>query len=162
MNPDVDTTKPFRVLILEDRASDAEVLLEELRRAGVQVDAKIAATGDAYAEHLTPDLDAIISDFNLPQFGAREALELLQAREFDIPFLVVSGAIGEETAVELIKLGAVDYVSKARLARVPTALVRAVEAHKLRREKMASEEALGAAAVETATIQRRHQEQYRE
>ena len=121
----------------------------------------MVSTREAYVEGLESNLDAVLSDFNLPQFGAKEALALLQARKLDIPFIVVSGAIGEETAVDLIKLGATDYLLKDRLARLPQALIRAVGAARLRRENELNEKALRASALKTGETLRRRNEQYR-
>lgn len=127
---------PLRLLLLEDRASDADLLISELRRSGMQAEVKVVGTRAAYLENLDSAFDAIISDFDLPQFNAKEALALLQAQQLDIPFIVVSGMIGEETAVDLMKLGAADYLLKDRLARLPQALDHAVAARLLRAERL--------------------------
>jgi PAS domain S-box-containing protein len=142
MHPTNGTISPFHLLLLEDRAADAELLIAELRRAGVQAEVKVVATRAAYLENLDPAFDAIISDFDLPQFNAKEALTLLQAQKLDIPFIVVSGAIGEEVAVDLMKLGAADYLLKDRLSRLPQALVHAVEARSLRVEYQTAQKEL--------------------
>jgi PAS domain S-box-containing protein len=128
--------------LLEDNPVDADLITSELRRAGLSLEVKVAATKTAYVECLDSSFDAIVSDYDLSQFNARDALALLQARKLDIPFIVVSGTIGDETAVELIKLGAADYLLKDRLARLPQALVRAVEDDSLRRERAKAQEAL--------------------
>ncbi|MEA2922825.1 MAG: hypothetical protein QOF07_2792, partial [Bradyrhizobium sp.] len=135
-------TAPLRILLLEDRPADAELVISELRRAGLKAEVKVVGTKAAYLENLDPALDAIISDFDLPQFNAKEALTLLQAQKLDIPFIVVSGTIGEETAVALMKLGAADYLLKDRLTRLPQALAHAVEARLLRTEQGKAEEAI--------------------
>ena len=135
-------TPPLRLLLLEDQPADAELLIAELRRSDVQVKVKVVGTRAAYLKNLHLPFDAIISDFVLPQFNAKEALALLQAQQLDIPFIVVSGAIGEETAVDLMKLGAADYLIKDRLARLPQALAHAIEARLLRAEQKRAEEAL--------------------
>jgi len=128
--------------LVEDRIADADLLIAELRRAGVKAEAKVVATKAAYLDSLNPGFDAIISDFDLPQFDAREALSLLQAKKLEIPFIVVSGTMGEDTAVDLIKRGAADYLLKDRLARLPQALTSAVAAASLRREKERNDTAL--------------------
>ena len=137
---------PLRLLLLEDRTSDADLLISELRRSGMQAEVKVVGTRAAYLKNLDSAFDAIISDFDLPQFNAKEALALLQAQQLDIPFIVVSGTIGEETAVDLMKLGAADYLLKDRLARLPQALDHAVAARLLRAERLtdqkSAEEAL--------------------
>jgi PAS domain S-box-containing protein len=136
------TITPLRLLLLEDHAADADLLIAELRRAGVHAEVKVVGTREAYLEDLDPAYDAIISDFDLPQFNAKEALALLQARQLDIPFIVVSGAIGEETAVDLMKRGAADYLLKDRLARLPQVLAHAVNARLLRAERLTGEKDL--------------------
>jgi PAS domain S-box-containing protein len=142
MQPNNGTIVPLRLLLLEDNAADADLLIAELRRSNVQAEVKVVGTRAAYLENLDPAIDAIISDFELPQFNAKEALALLQAQRLDIPFVVVSGAIGEETAVDLMKLGAADYLLKDRRARLPQALAHAVEARLLRVEQKGAKEAL--------------------
>ncbi|MEY2518727.1 MAG: two-component system, cell cycle sensor histidine kinase and response regulator CckA [Verrucomicrobiota bacterium] len=133
---------PLRLLLLEDNAVDADALIAELRRAGAQAEVKVVGTKAAYLENLDPVFDAVISDFDLPQFNAKEALALLRARKLDIPFIVVAGSIGEETAVDLMKLGAADYVWRDRLARLPQALAHAVEDRALRLERQVGEKQL--------------------
>jgi len=135
-------TPPLRLLLLEDQPADADLLIASLRRAGVRVEVKVVETKAAYLENLHLPFDAIISDFVLPQFNAKEALALLQAEHLDIPFIVVSGTIGEEVAVDLMKLGAADYLLKDRLARLPQALAHAIEARSLRAEQKGAEAAL--------------------
>jgi PAS domain S-box-containing protein len=142
MHPTNEVTPPLRLLLLEDRAADAELLIAELRRAGVQTEVKVVGTKAAYLENLGPAFDAIISDFERPEFNAKEALALLKARQLDIPFIVVAGPIGEETAVDLIRLGAADYVWRDRLARLPQALAHAVEDRALRQERRIGQEQL--------------------
>jgi PAS domain S-box-containing protein len=142
MPPNNGITVPLRLLLLEDRAADADLLIAELRRAGVQAEVKVVGTKAAYLENLDPAFDAIISDFDLPQFNAKDALALLQAQQLDIPFIVVSGAIGEEMVVELIKLGATDYFLKDRLARLPQALAHAVGDRSLRLERRTGQKQL--------------------
>ncbi|HYJ04257.1 MAG TPA: PAS domain S-box protein [Chthoniobacterales bacterium] len=136
------TITPLRLLLLEDHAADADLLIAELRRGGVPAEVKVVGTKATYLENLDPAFDAIISDFELPQFNANEALALLQAQELDIPFIVVSGAIGEETAVDLIKRGAADYLLKDRLARLPQVLAHAVKDRLLRQERLAVQKEL--------------------
>jgi PAS domain S-box-containing protein len=133
------TLAPLSLLLLEDSPADAGLLIAELRRAGVKAEVKVVGTRAAYLENLDLAFDAIISDFYLPQFNAKDALTLLQARQLDIPFIVVSGAIGEETAVDLMKLGAADYLLKDRLARLPQVLAHAVNERLLRVERLTGE-----------------------
>src|SRR5688500_14011022 len=142
MSPNNGTISPLRLLLLEDNPADAALVIAELRRAGLLLEVTLVSTKAAYLECLDSSFDAIVSDYDLPQFNAREALGLLQARKLDIPFIVVSGTMGEETAVELIKLGAADYLLKDRLARLPQALVHSIRDHTLRRERADVQEEL--------------------
>ena len=143
---------PLRVLILEDRASDAELNLRELRRAGFDPDWERVETEADYVAHLDPSLDLILADYALPQFDGLLALQLLQGRGLDIPFIIVSGTIGEELAVNAMKRGATDYLLKDRLARLGPAVTQALEQHRLRRERKQVEERLRvqATALEAA------------
>ncbi len=125
----------LRTLILEDNPSDYELVLRELRAGGFTPTAARVASESDFAAHLDPALDLIIADYHLPQFDARRAFQLAQARGLDIPFLVVSGEIGEEQAVEMLKDGAADYLLKDRLARLSAAVTRALEQKRLRDEK---------------------------
>jgi CheY-like chemotaxis protein len=104
------------VLILEDREADAELMLHELRRAGFKPRWQRVETEQDYLAHLTPTLDVILADYTLPQFDALRALHLLQKCGLDIPFIVITGSISEEVAVECMKQGAADYLLKDRLA----------------------------------------------
>jgi two-component system, cell cycle sensor histidine kinase and response regulator CckA len=118
---------PLKALILEDSASDAKLMLHELRRSGFAVDGERVQTESDYLARLTPELDVILCDFHLPGFDAQRALELLQARDLDVPFIVVSGAIGEDVAVEMMRRGAADYLFKDRLSRLGAAIGNALE-----------------------------------
>ena len=133
---------PLRVLILEDRPADAELMLHELRRAGFEPDWRRVEAEADYLACLRPAPDVILADHSLPQFNAMRALQLLQERELDIPFIVVSGAMGEELAVEILKQGAADYLIKDRLDRLGQAVIRSLEEKRLRVEKQQAQEAL--------------------
>src|SRR5215510_14459181 len=109
-------TKRLRVLLLEDRPEDAELNLAELRRAGFEVDARRAQTESEYATCLNQDFDVILADYRMPQFNSLRALQLLHERGKDIPFIIVSGTIGEDTAVDAMRQGASVYLLKDRLA----------------------------------------------
>ncbi len=133
---------PIRVLILEDRPTDAELLLHELRRAGFEPDWRQVDAEPDYLAHLGPDFDVILSDYHMPQFDPIRALQLLQERNLDIPFILVTGALGDETAVECIKHGVTDYVLKDRMARLGPVVQRALDDKRLRDERREVEEAL--------------------
>jgi len=142
----------LRVLILEDRPADVELMLHELRRAGFEPDWQRVETEADYLAHLGADFDVILSDYFMPQFDAPRALHLLQERGLDIPFIIVTGSISEEVAVESIKQNVADYLLKDRLARLGPAVTRALEQKRLRDERRRTEERLRlqSAALEAA------------
>ena len=134
--------KPLNVLILEDNPADAELLLIELRRAGYDPTSQIVDNEKDFSAHLKPELDLILSDYSLPQFNGLQALQLLNASGYDIPFIIVSGTIGEEVAVESIHQGADDYLMKDRMKRLDSAVTNAIKKKELRDDKRQSEQAL--------------------
>jgi len=139
--------KRLRVLILEDEPAHAELEVRELLRAEFAPEWQRVETEEAYLEHLGASPDLILADYSLPQFGALRALELLRDRGLEIPFIVVSGTMGEEVAVDLMRLGAADYLLKDRLARLGPAVHRVLDQQRLRRHQQHTEEALLASAA---------------
>jgi len=126
----------LQILIVEDTPSDAELVVRELRRAGFEFDWERVQTEADFLARLHPGLDLILSDFQMPQFNGLRALELLKTRpELDIPFIIVSGTIGEELAVKAMQLGAADYLLKDRIARLGQAVQRALDVVKERAER---------------------------
>jgi len=119
--------RPLRVLIVEDNPRDAELIVAELRRAGFDPEWDRVETAESFLEALSPDLDVILSDFYLPGFDATRALELRTAYVPEVPLIIVSGTLGEETAVSILRDGAADYLLKDRLARLGMAVTRALE-----------------------------------
>ncbi|WP_250123865.1 ATP-binding protein [Chroococcidiopsis sp. CCMEE 29] len=132
----------MRILIVENSLCDTELMLYELRRERLQVDWKRVETESDYLACLDAGFDVILSDFNMPQFEAMRALQLLQERGLDIPFIIVTGSISEEVAVECMKLGAADYLLKDRLVRLGQAVLQAVQQKQLRDAKRQAEAAL--------------------
>jgi DNA-binding NtrC family response regulator len=130
---------PIRVLILEDNAADAELMLRELRSAGLEPAWELVSTKEEFEARLTPELDLILSDHAMPRFGSREALAIVRSRGVDVPFIIVSGTIGEDAAVEAMRNGAHDYLLKDRTARLGQAAVREIESRRMRSEARASE-----------------------
>jgi diguanylate cyclase (GGDEF)-like protein/PAS domain S-box-containing protein len=136
-------SKPLRVLVVEDSAEDAELLLEELRRGGYEVSfERVDATAAMTAALTGAEWDIVISDYSMPDFSAPAALELLQKSGFDLPFIIVSGVIGEEVAVEAMKAGAQDCIMKYNLKRLLPAVERELREAGVRREGKRAEEAL--------------------
>ena len=124
----VDGGRPLRVLCLEDSPPDAELMHETLTRAGYQVDVALAPDRRRFEELLAGEsYNIILADFALPGFDAHAALELAKAACPTTPFICVSGVIGEEATVELLKQGADDCVLKDRMARLPFAVQRAID-----------------------------------
>src|SRR5258708_34871763 len=134
----------LNALIIEDRAEDAELVVRELRRSGVQLTWDCVDCERAYLDRLErpPLPDVILADFTLPQFSALRALELLQQHKFDIPFFIVTGTVSKETAVDCIKLGSADCFLKDRLARLNPAIRHASDETPVRDDKRQPEEAL--------------------
>lgn len=127
--------KPLRVLLIEDSPDDAELILLELRAAFPAIASERADTmAGMHAAMNSRKWDVIISDFNLPRFNAYDALALLRKSGADIPFIIVSGCIGEEHAVALMKEGASDFVVKNRLVRLIPAIERELREAAIRRE----------------------------
>lgn len=122
----------LRVLILEDSPIDAELLIHNIRHAGYKVSVERVDTRPAYLRAIEAIPQIILADYSLPQFNAMEALKLLQERELDIPFIVVSGTISDEDAVAFMKQGAADYLLKDRLGRLGKAIEHALEQKALR------------------------------
>ncbi len=130
---------PLQVLILEDRAADAELMLHELRRAGFEPEWRCVDTEADYLAQLDHAPDIILADYSLPQFDGLTAHRLLQKYGLDIPFILVSGSIGEEAAVSAMKQGVADYILKDRMTRLGQAVENALESKKLRQAKRQAE-----------------------
>jgi CheY-like chemotaxis protein len=127
--------KSLRVLLVEDDEDDAVLLLAHLRRSGYEITCSRVDTAEGMLLALTQaEWDAVISDYSVPGFGALPALELLQSTARDLPFIIVSGAVGEETAVGAMKAGAHDFLLKNRLERLVPALERELKDAEARRE----------------------------
>jgi PAS domain S-box-containing protein len=131
-----------KILIVEDRPEDTELMVRELRQSSLPLHWRAVASEREYRQSLDWTPDVILSDFNLPQFNAFDALRILDERLLDIPLIVVTGSISEEVAVDCIKLGAVDYLLKDRMARLPAAVASALDEKRLRDEKRRTEEQL--------------------
>ena len=123
----------LRVLLVEDCAADADLIVDGLRQSGFEPCCARVQTEADYLAHLTPDLDLIVADYTLPAFDALRALALVSERGYDIPFIIVSGTIGEDQAVAAMKSGAADYLSKDRLGRLGPAVRHAIDAGDVRR-----------------------------
>lgn len=125
--------KRLRVLHLEDSELDHQLMVAHIRRDGLQAESMRVDSEAAFLQaiHDEPGWDVVVSDYNLPGFSGLVALDLLKASGKTIPFILVSGEIGEDTAVEAMRNGASDYLLKNNLTRLVPALVHAVETHEL-------------------------------
>lgn len=133
----------LRILSLEDVAYDVELLERELKKAGINYVLKRVETKDAFLAALTEFLpDIILADYSLPQFSALEALRLLHQQKNAVPVILVTGSHSEEAAVECMKEGAEDYILKASLTRLPSALQNTLRKKEAERNKEAAELAL--------------------
>ncbi len=142
-NPTVAERHPLRILVVEHDQADVELCLLELKRAGIKVRADVVATPEEFSERLGRNTyDIILADYRLPNWTGLDALALLRQLAKDMPFLLVTGTLGEEAAVECIKQGVSDYILKDRLTRLPVAVNRALEEKALREERARAERAL--------------------
>jgi PAS domain S-box-containing protein len=138
---------PLRVLLVEDSEDDAVLLARYFERAGYQPSVRRVETADEMRRALSEShtqWDVVLADFNLPSFSAPAALHLLKQMGQDVPFIVMSGEVSEETAVEAMRAGAHDYVSKQNLARLVPAIEREIREAGARRSKIDAEHALHA------------------
>jgi PAS domain S-box-containing protein len=134
---------PLRVLMVKDSESDAGPLVRRLQQAGYDLaHERVDTADDLRAALAQPDWDIVIADYQMPRFSAPAALEILKASGRDLPFIIVSGTIGEEKAVAMMKAGAHDYVIKDNLARLVPAVERELREAEGRRERQRAEEAL--------------------
>jgi two-component system, cell cycle sensor histidine kinase and response regulator CckA len=139
----VDSKKDLRLLIIEDSEMDAELMVLELKRSGYTVTWQYVDNAEALQGALKEQQwDIIISDYALPQFNGLEALEIVKSHNSYLPFILVSGTIGEEFAVEAMRAGADDYLLKDRLARLGLAVERELQEAKERIKLIQIEEEL--------------------
>lgn len=136
--------RPLRVLHLEDSELDHELALAHLRRDGLAVDCRRVESRAEFEAALAEPWDLVLSDFNLPGFSGLQALQILRRRRLELPFVLVSGEIGEETAVDAMRNGASDYLLKNNLARLAPAVEHAIEASQTRRARDAADRELQA------------------
>lgn len=127
-------SEPLRILQVEDSESDAALIVRQLQKSGYVVEAKRVDKAEPMKQALTTgNWDVIIADYQIPQFDALEALRIRNSCARDVPFIIVSGTIGEDTAVEMMRAGAQDYILKHRMVRLPAAVERETKAARNRR-----------------------------
>ena len=141
----------LRVLLVEDDSADRDLILRELQKSEFEVTADVAITADDFRHRVkTNRPDVVLADYNLGQWRGTEALEILRQEGLDIPLILVSGALGDVTAVECIKQGVTDYVLKDSLARLSVALRGALKDKESRQERKRGQESLAQKVEELA------------
>jgi signal transduction histidine kinase len=141
----------LKLLLVEDNPADGELVLRELRQGGFDVACEVVETAAAFRQRVrerTPDL--VLADYHLEQWRGMEALKILRCEGLDIPLILVSGALGDVTAVECIKEGATDYVLKNSLDRLPESVRRALQETKIRQGSRRAHEELAQKAEDLA------------
>ena len=133
-------TAPLNVLIIEDSQDDADLVVAELRRAGFTPKWKRVETEPDFLAELKNAPDIILSDYSMPEFNGLRAAKLLQESGLNIPFILISGTVGEDVAGEAMKHGATDYLLKDRIARLGVAVEQALKQQRLREERKLAEE----------------------
>jgi two-component system, cell cycle sensor histidine kinase and response regulator CckA len=127
-------TPPLRVLLIEDSASDAKLVVKELRRIGRRIESERVETEEALHAALDQQTwDLVLSDWSMPKFSGLAALGVVRGRRLDTPFIIVSGTVGEDSAVDAMRGGANDYVLKDKLGRLAPAVERELREWKERR-----------------------------
>src|SRR5438105_8429983 len=135
--------RTLRVLHVEDSERDVALLTRHLVRAGYDLHSERVETAEGmYAALKTEEWDVILCDYSMPHFNAPAALKLLKEAGLDIPFIIISGTVGEETAVEAMRAGAYDYLMKGSLTRLAPAIERGMQEAENRRARRRAEEAL--------------------
>ncbi len=135
--------KPIKILMLEDNASDCELIRHELEKSSYDFETKNVETENDFKQEIDnykPDL--ILSDYTIPSFNGLSALKMAQSKAKDVPFIFVSGTIGEERAIDALKMGAVDYILKDNLNRLVPAVERALREARAQKKIKKSEEKL--------------------
>ncbi|HEY8036574.1 MAG TPA: EAL domain-containing protein [Methylobacter sp.] len=139
----INTTQPLRTLIVEDSEDDTLLLVDQLEiEGGRSVDWQRVDTEKSLTEALQQHWDVVLSDYTMPHLSGMRALEVVRQHDLDLPFIFVSGTIGENTAVKAMKSGAQDYVMKGNLSRLMPAVERELEEAQLRRERRQAEQGL--------------------
>jgi two-component system sensor histidine kinase/response regulator len=145
-------TKLLRVLIIEDNPDDIDMMICELKKTWDAVDCRTIRTEAEYLSVLPEGFDLILADYAFARFDAIRALQLMREKNLDIPFIIVTGAVGDEIAAECMKQGAADYLLKDRLARLGPSSRQAIEKRKLMAERRRMEEIEAASLAKTQFV----------
>jgi two-component system, cell cycle sensor histidine kinase and response regulator CckA len=139
----ISSVQTLRILYAEDNPHDARLSLRQLIQAGFEPVADVVGTAEEFTESLrSTQYDLVLADYRIPGWSGISALEVLQQQQKELPFILVTGTLGEERAVECIKKGAADFILKDQLSRLPVAVRKALEERALREEKARAEAAL--------------------
>jgi two-component system, cell cycle sensor histidine kinase and response regulator CckA len=143
IDPSISSVQTLRILYAEDNPHDARLSLRQLIQAGFEPVADVVGTPEEFTESLrSTHYDLVLADYRIPGWSGISALEVLQQQQKELPFILVTGTLGEERAVECIKKGAADFILKDQLSRLPVAVRKALEERALREEKTRAEAAL--------------------
>lgn len=137
-----NTAENLRVLFVEDSEDDMMLELIELKQAGYTVDSIRVQDAAALENALQDSWDLVLSDYNMPSFSGKDALQIIQEHKLDVPFILVTGMIGEIAAVNMMKSGAHDYILKDNMARLVPAVQRELKEAQIRKEHQESQQAL--------------------
>lgn len=148
-------SKFLKLLLVEDNEDDAHLILHKLKQHGYEIEFERVETANNFLSALIRQTwDAILCDYSLPTFGAPEAISIIQSGGYDLPFIIISGTIGEESAVECLKAGAHDFIIKGSLARLIPAIERELKDAQNRREHHQREQELEAIATISMTLRK--------
>jgi response regulator RpfG family c-di-GMP phosphodiesterase len=143
LNREMAANKSLHILLIEDSDDDAQLMLRELHRIGYEVNSQRIETANelhiALAEH---EWDLVLCDYSLPHLDPPQALEIIKSAGLDLPFIIVSGTIGEESAISALKAGAHDFIIKGKYARLAPAIERELGEATVRRQRRQAESAL--------------------
>jgi PAS domain S-box-containing protein len=144
---------PLNILLVEDNPDDSELCQRVLQRSHLDVNVDVVATQDDFAERIGSEYyDVILSDYNLGPWNGMDAFKMLRQEGLATPFILVTGALGEQKAVECIQSGIADYILKDRLERLPVAILRAMEEYSLRAEHGRMQQSLQSSEAKFRTL----------
>jgi signal transduction histidine kinase len=145
----------LRALLVEDSPDDVELIIRLLKKSGYDVTADVVQTAEKFVRQIrTNTYDIILTDYNLPEWDGMAVIDLLSQDSLDVPVILVSGSLGEVTAVECIKRGASDYVLKDNLSRLTASVRRALQEKQMRLERRVDQERLARTVEELARSNR--------
>ena len=133
--------RPISILMLEANPADAQLVQHQLSKSNLDLHIRVVSNAKDFQQALESACDIVLADDNLPQYNASGSLKYLQEKNIDIPFIIVSGSIGEELAVEIMRQGETDYLLKDRLGRLGTAVKKAREEQLQKAKRQQLEEA---------------------